>query len=272
MRIVFINKSQKPDSGSVFPDVIAHLESKGATVEDVVPEGRLHDLQALDTSADLFVLRSRSTVALNLAAALEVGGARLLIPYARERVLRNKFHLQQTLVRAGIPVPRSYLTWKADGLSDLLAERGPLVVKPHGGHGGEGVRVVRGAADLDALAGLDGPLFVQEYVEHTGADLKVYGVGSHVTAIRRVFPARTPEEKRGTPAEVSDEIRAIAMRCNEALGLGLYGVDFIESERGPIVIDINSTPGYKGIEGAAERVAGFIFERAASGAATEAAR
>jgi glutathione synthase/RimK-type ligase-like ATP-grasp enzyme len=47
------------------------------------------------------------------------------------------------------------------------------------------------------------------------------------------------------------------------LGLGLYGVDLIETEEGPFVIDINSLPGYKGIEGAAQRVAAFILGRAA---------
>jgi ribosomal protein S6--L-glutamate ligase len=272
VRIVFINKTARPDNGSVFPDVIERLSAKGVDVEPIVPEERFFDLQALDTSADLYVLRSRSTVALNLAAALDVAGAPLLIPYGRERVLRNKFLLQQKLIRAGIPVPRSYVAWNSGMLRDLLDDRGPLVVKPHGGHGGVGVRIVREPSELEPLAELDGPLFVQEYKEHEGSDLKVYGIGAHVAAIRRIFPARTPEEKRGTPAEVSDEIRSIALRCDEALGLGLYGVDFIDTADGPVVIDINSTPGYKGIEGAAGLVADHIYERAGTKPAGEAAR
>jgi ribosomal protein S6--L-glutamate ligase len=272
VRIVFINKSPRPDSGSIYGEVIERLQARGADVELVVPEEHFFDLRRLDTSPDLYVLRSRTNVALNLAAALEVAGAPLLIPYARERVLRNKFLLQQQLVKAGIPVPRSYLVWSADKLGGLLAERGPLVIKPHGGHGGAGVRVVRDAAGLEALAGLDGPLFVQEYKEHEGSDLKVYGIGTHVSAIRRVFPARTPEEKRGTPAEVPDEVREVALRCDAALGLGLFGVDFVDTSDGPVVIDINSMPGYKGIEGAPARVAGYIFDRACGASAGEVAR
>jgi ribosomal protein S6--L-glutamate ligase len=263
VRIVFINKAERPaSSGSIYPDVIADLEARGATVENVVPETRLFDLSALDTSADLYVLRTRTVVGLNLAAALDVAGARMLIPFARERVLRNKFLLQQKLVAAAIPVPRSYLVWSRELLYPLVENEGPLIVKPHEGHGGQGVQVVSTRAELDALGEIQGPIFAQEFVRGGGSDVKVYGVGAHVSAIRRVFPARSPEEKRGTPLEPTPEIAAIASRCDEVLGLRLYGVDLIETARGPLVIDINSMPGYKGIDGAAARVAELIYQRA----------
>ncbi len=261
MRIVFISKPEK--AGSIAPDIIEHLRQRGAEVESIVPEEQLFDLQNLDTAADLFVLRTRSTVGLNLAAALEVAGARLLIPFRAERVLRNKFLLHQKLINAGIPVPRSYLLWRKELLDGLLRERGPLVVKPHEGHGGQGVFFCKTAADLAELPDLEGPLFVQEYKAAHSGDIKTYGVGEHVSAIRRVFPAITPEQKRGTPIEPSTQIIQIARRCDAVLQLGLYGVDFIENDDGPMVIDINSFPGYKGIEGAAERIAAYIHDQAA---------
>lgn len=265
MRIVFINKDSSGGSkDSIFPDVIAELERRGAQVDDVVPERELYDMQALDTSADLYVLRTRSTVGLNLAAALDIAGAPMLISFANERALRNKFLLHQRLIEAGIPTPRSYLLWKPEQVRDLLAERGPLVVKPHEGHGGAGVQVVRTDADLEKLDGAEGPLFAQEYKEGDGADLKLYGVGDDVSGIRRVFPARTPEEKRGEAFEPDEEMVRIARRCDEILGLGLYGVDLIRTSEGLFVIDINSVPGYKGIDGAAARVAAYVYDRAAA--------
>jgi ribosomal protein S6--L-glutamate ligase len=264
LRIVLINKPERPSSSeSIFPAVAAALAERGADVQNVVPEEHLFDLSNLDTSADLYVLRTRSVVGLNLAAALEIAGARMLIPYSRERVLRNKFLLQQQLIKAAVPVPRSYLAWSMDHVRELVGQVGKVVVKPHEGHGGKGVYMVSSGEDVDNLPDLRGPLFVQEFVPNAGTDLKIYGVADHVAAIRRIFPARTPEEKRGTPVEPSSEVKAIARRCDDVLGLGLYGVDVLESERGPVVIDINSVPGYKGIEGAADRVADFIYARAA---------
>ncbi len=57
---------------------------------------------------------------------------------------------------------------------------------------------------------------------------------------------------------VTDEIRDIAIRCGEALGLGLYGMDVIESPDGPVVVDVNYFPGYKGVPGAAAHIADYI--------------
>jgi ribosomal protein S6--L-glutamate ligase len=265
VRIAFINKVEKPSSSeSIFKDVFASLERSGVTVEDIVPERCLFDLSRLDLDVDLYVLRTRSTVGLNLAAALEVAGARLLIPFARERVLRNKFLLHQKLLDSGIPTPKSYLVPKVEHLGELFDDRGPLVVKPHEGHGGQGITVIRERDDIATLGDLRGPIFAQEFKHGTGYDVKMYGVGDHVAAIRRIFPARTPEEKRGTPFDPPADMVAIARHCDEVLGLGLYGVDLIETDEGPFVIDINSLPGYKGIDGAAERVAAYISNRAAS--------
>jgi hypothetical protein len=119
VRIVFINKAEKPSSSeSIFKDVFAELEASGATVDAFVPEQRLFDMANLDTSADIVVLRTRTIVGLNLAAALEVAGARLLIPFERERVLRNKFLLHQKLLDNGIPTPKSPTSSPRENNSD----------------------------------------------------------------------------------------------------------------------------------------------------------
>lgn len=263
MRIVFINKAERPGAApSIFPGVLAALAGRGAVVENVVPDTRLFEMRNLDISPDLYVLRTRSVVGLNLAAALDEAGARLLIPFPVERTLRNKFLLQQRLIEGGVPTPRSYLAWTCTQLGRILEKRGPLIIKDYEGHGGQGVHHVKRRSDLHALRGLDGPIFAQEYVSGSGSDVKLYGIGSYVAATRRAFGAMTREEKVGTSFEPSEELVSIAHRCDSLLGLGLFGVDVIEGENGPFVIDVNSMPGYKGVEGAAARVAEFIWQKA----------
>jgi glutathione synthase/RimK-type ligase-like ATP-grasp enzyme len=72
---------------------------------------------------------------------------------------------------------------------------------------------------------------------------------------------RTAEEKRGEPRTISPEVRDICLRCGELFDLELYGVDLIETEESPFVIEINCFPGYKGVPEADRLLAEYIFER-----------
>jgi glutathione synthase/RimK-type ligase-like ATP-grasp enzyme len=105
------------------------------------------------------------------------------------------------------------------------------------------------------------PVIIQELIEGTGEDLKVYVVGEKVFAVRKVF-SETSFTVPGRPSEVSDEIREISLKTGEACGLGLYGLDIIESERGPFVIDVNYFPGYKGVPDVAPLIADYIDDYA----------
>jgi ribosomal protein S6--L-glutamate ligase len=75
---------------------------------------------------------------------------------------------------------------------------------------------------------------------------------------------RTTEEKRGEPRKISPEVRDICLRCGELFDLELYGVDLIETEESPYVIEVNCFPGYKGVPEADRLLAEYIFERAAN--------
>jgi len=152
-------------------------------------------------------------------------------------------------------------------LRDVAADR-PLVIKPYLGHRGAGLRLVRDPAELDALAPLDGPVIVQEYVAGGGEDLKVYVAGDYVAAVRKPF---SPESftRPGRPAPVSPEVRDIALRCGRVFGLGLFGLDVVESPRGPWVVDVNTFPGYKGVPDAPSHIAQYIGAAAARAARGE---
>ena len=109
-----------------------------------------------------------------------------------------------------------------------------------------------------------GDVFAQQFVKGSGLDLKAYIVGDEVFGVARPFPVSTVEEKRGEPRAISPEVRDICLRCGELFDLELYGVDLIETEESPYVIEVNCFPGYKGVPEADRLLAEYIFERAAN--------
>jgi ribosomal protein S6--L-glutamate ligase len=100
-------------------------------------------------------------------------------------------------------------------------------------------------------------LIIQEFIEGTGEDLKIYVVGEQVFAVSKPF-SESSFTVPGRPVPVSEEIRQIALRCGQVCGLGLYGLDIIESARGPFVVDVNYFPGYKGVPDVAPIIADYI--------------
>jgi ribosomal protein S6--L-glutamate ligase len=101
------------------------------------------------------------------------------------------------------------------------------------------------------------PVLVQEHVPGPGEDLKIYVVGDRVSAVRKPFSA-TSFAVPGRPVPVREDVRDLALAAGRALGLGLYGLDVIESPDGPVVVDANYFPGYKGVRGAGELIGGYI--------------
>jgi ribosomal protein S6--L-glutamate ligase len=102
---------------------------------------------------------------------------------------------------------------------------------------------------------------VQDLVAGPGEDLKVYVVGERVWAVRKPF-APGSFSLPGRPVPVSSEVEAIAQRAGSASGLGLFGIDVIEGPEGPVVVDLNAYPGYKGCEGVAGPMADYIADYA----------
>jgi ribosomal protein S6--L-glutamate ligase len=145
-----------------------------------------------------------------------------------------------------------------------IVERMPLVIKPYRGHRGNGVRLVQTVDELSTIPQPRSPVLIQEFVAGTGDDLKVYVVGKEVFGVRKRSLGLTSEPQseqpslEGLPCEVSDEVRDIAVRCGEALGLGLYGLDVLETESGPKVVDLNSFPSYRGAVDAAPFITDYI--------------
>lgn len=190
---------------------------------------------------------------------------------------RDKLRAHQLLAAQGIDLPVTVFGDNPDDTSDLLSMLGPPphVIKLNEGAQGAGVMLTEkpsaSRSVVEALRGLYASFVVQEFIgEADGADLRCFIVGDDVVAsMRRQAPEgdfRSNLHRGGTALHVAatDEERAVAIRAARVLGLGVAGVDLIRAKRGPLVLEVNSTPGLEGIEAVCGvDVAGRIVEHLA---------
>ena len=174
---------------------------------------------------------------------------------------RDKLRCLQLLSRKGIGLPVTGFansTKDIQGLIDLVGGA-PLVIKLLEGTQGIGVILAetRKAAEavIEAFRGLDANILVQEYIkESKGADIRAFIVGGKiVAAMKRQGPPGEFRSNlhRGGVAErikLTPEERSTALRSALAMGLKVAGVDLLRSNHGPVVMEVNSSPGLEGIE------------------------
>ena len=250
--------------------IIDGLSNKGVVVNILVAEDRAWDLENIKPEYDMYVLKSKSPLTLALACLFEMKGAIVVNTWESSTIAKNKVSSTAVLAAYNIPVPPSWATWSSASIMPLLAD-GSVWIKPFGGSKGKGVCCVETAVDLQKIAapadtwGLPLPQFAQRNVEHAGRDIKVYVVGDMLWSISRPWPAVTMEDKLGRPAEISNEIRQAALACGKALGLELYGVDFLVSGDKFFVVDVNAFPGFKGIPDAPRYIAEYLYGRVSKG-------
>jgi ribosomal protein S6--L-glutamate ligase len=187
---------------------------------------------------------------------------------------RDKLRSLQLLSREGIGLPVTsfaHSTKDIDGLLEVVGGA-PLVVKLL--EGTQGIGVVLAETDkaaesvIAAFRQLDANILVQEFIkEAKGADIRAFVVGTRVIAsmMRQARPGefRSNVHRGGTVSRVklTPEERSTAVRAAKALGLKVAGVDLIRSNHGPVVLEVNSSPGLEGIEEATEvDVASKIIE------------
>jgi ribosomal protein S6--L-glutamate ligase len=261
VRILFLVARRVPAVPSpILVEAADRLSAAGHRVESLIAEESVWRPERLARDYDLVVLKSHTELAHSLAANLHGLGVAILNPYPSCAAVQDKLVAASRLAHAGVPTPASWTT----GEPALLAEhidRWPVIVKPHRGHRGADVRVVTGPDEMAALGPFDSPMIVQEWKQGPGVDLKVYVVGQDVFAVRKPFG---PDSftRPGVPVPVSAEVLGMALRCGRAFGLGLFGMDVIESAEGPFAVDVNYFPGYKGVPDAARHIAAYIDDYA----------
>jgi ribosomal protein S6--L-glutamate ligase len=246
----------------IMPEVVRLLDEWNCEVTVLEPDEWPFDTAAVRVEHDLYVLKSRTELALSLAGALHAQGARIVNPFPVSLACRDKVMATALLQAAGLPVPETRVTTRLADVAELLAG-GPVVCKPARGSQGRGVRVVR---DAGALAGLargafpGEPWLAQRHLPADGPDRKLYSIGGQVFGVERVWPCRTYADKLGRPFTVDGTLSDLVGRCGSAVGgPSLFGVDVVESRGVPYVCDMSGFPGFKGVPDAALRLADHLY-------------
>lgn len=176
---------------------------------------------------------------------------------------RDKLRSLQILSRAGLNLPKTAFTNFSKNSSKILDQLGeaPYVIKLLEGTQGVGVVLAEnrsaGESVLEAFQGLQARVIVQEFIEEAkGADLRAFVVdGQVIGAMKR--QAKEGEFRsnlhRGGTAELvqlSEDEEKAALKAARVLKLGIAGVDMLQSKKGPMIMEVNSSPGLEGIEAA----------------------
>lgn len=176
---------------------------------------------------------------------------------------RDKLRSLQILSRAGLGLPKTVFTNYSKDVERIIKEVGgtPVIIKLLEGTQGLGVVLAENKkaaiSVVEAFNGLKARVIVQEFIkEAKGADIRAFVVDGHVVgAMKRQAKEgefRSNLHRGGTSEviELSHEEEIAAIKAAAALKLGVAGVDILQSERGPLIIEVNSSPGLEGIEAA----------------------
>lgn len=244
------------------------LEAAGCGVSLVVPdEGSLFSIPEQAPPWDAVLSRGRDLAGLGmLSAASALGVPAINAPQAIELV-RNKVAMQAVLLEHEMPLPKTWFAADAAAFRGVPGESFPLVVKPYDGDGSAGLSFLDSPEDVGLVPKLEGKrslYLAQEYLENDGWDLKLYGIGSRVWAVRKPSPISFEKPGPALASRVSGKaeligldarLTDIALTCGRACGLELWGVDVAMTPRGPYVIEVNDFPTYSEVPGAGAAIA-----------------
>lgn len=174
---------------------------------------------------------------------------------------RDKLRSLQVLARAGLGLPKTVFTNYSKNVKEIITQAGgaPVIIKLLEGTQGIGVILAetRKAAEsvIEAFNNLQARVIVQEYIkEAKGADIRAFVVdGRVVGAMKRQakegeFRSNLHRGGTATVINLTDEEETAALKAAKAMSLDIAGVDLLQSARGPLILEVNSSPGLEGIE------------------------
>lgn len=173
---------------------------------------------------------------------------------------RDKLRSMQLLARAGVGIPKTVVTRSAADTEDLIDQVGgtPVIIKLARGTHGNGVvlaetkKAAKSVLQAFYVMDEDGTnILLQEFVkESAGVDIRAFVVGGKVVASMKRqsldddFRSNLHQGGTGVPIKLTDAERRTAIRAAKAMGLAVCGVDMMRSERGPLVLEVNASPGF----------------------------
>lgn len=176
---------------------------------------------------------------------------------------RDKLRSMQLLAKAGVEIPKTVFSRNSTDIDDLIDKLGgtPVIIKLARGTHGNGVvlaeskKAAKSVLQAFYLSNEDGTnILIQEFVkESAGTDIRALVVGSRVVASMQRqsldddFRSNLHKGGEGTIVKLTEEERKMCIKAAKAMGLNVAGVDFMRSSRGPLVLEVNASPGF-GIE------------------------
>lgn len=242
--------------------VVADQDPVLTSLTPLVGPSRMSTWDGL-AAGDVVLPRSRHPFALALLKEAEVRGASTVNSWAAVVKVRDKVRGTLALARRGIPMPPTFLAHRPGELTGLDPGLFPLVLKPFQGDNARGIVIVTHPDQLAAVEWPDVMVLAQPYLDVGGTDLKLYVVDSEVWATLRPSPL-LPDDRPPVRAEVTADLRALALACGEAFGLRLFGIDVLQTEHGPVVVDVNDFPNYTGADDATGTIGSLLVAAAVS--------
>jgi ribosomal protein S6--L-glutamate ligase len=217
--------------------------------------------------AELYLLKSHAPQALALAHVLERQGALVVNSWASSVACQDRVLMAQRMRDANLPWPftRSFST-----LGSLLSDHGmlaslsfPQIIKSYYSHRGDLVDKVDSIEQLEALAPRwnQEPVVLQEFAAGDGWDIKMWMINQQIFAARRRTPLEPDASKEDFPIPAEQLPVAwahIAMEIGRVFNMRLYGIDLLITQHGPMIVDVNGFPGFRGVPGAASALVAMV--------------
>jgi len=213
---------------------------------------------------DLCFLRSfghgsceQITKRVSMMEHLELSGTSMINPTYAYRKTKDKYSMIYTLARAGLQVPKTYVTEMAHWAYRASQELKQTVYKPIMGSLGFGSmkfdNVDLAFNAYTTLECLGQPLYIQEYLGKPNRDIRAFVLGDSVIAsmYREVLPQQwktnVAQGAKTSPAKLSIELQDFAVKASKTLNLLYAGVDILETDQGPVVLEVNAAPSWQGL-------------------------
>jgi ribosomal protein S6--L-glutamate ligase len=248
---------KRPGEDTLFPRLFRELASRGITVDLVLPHEKGGAGVAGGQRPELAVQRGLRPEVMAELAGLEAIGWRFCNRVSASFAAIDRGRAMAALAAAGLAVPA------AERVEDWAAAVAPgphgAVVKAADGRIGRGAGVAFVAAGgWPARPPFPGPWIVEERIDGDGLDRKLYFAGRACRGLLKPWP------REGAPARQFDpdpDLAALGHAAGRVLGLEVFGVDAVIGPRGPVIVDVNVFPGFRGVEGAAVLIADHLCGR-----------
>jgi ribosomal protein S6--L-glutamate ligase len=236
------------------------LDVRQLTSSEALAEEQRH------SPADLYLLKSHAQQAIDVAHALEQHGALVINSWPSTLACQDRMRQSQLMEEERLPWPHTYYF---ASLAQLLEQHDllttlpfPLIVKSRYSYRGDLVAKVATVEQLTAYAPQwsQEPVILQQFMAGDGWDIKFWVIDQRVFAARR-RSALTAAGKKDYPLPsdtLPDEWVQIVRAIGRAFNLQLYGVDLLISNQGPVIVDVNSFPGFRGVSGAADALVEMV--------------